>query len=54
MTVYVHAVEVPNIYHWCKNCAKYPARIGGSTTGRPEGQLCDECRAKERNNDCRP
>jgi hypothetical protein len=24
MTLYVHAPGVPNIYHWCRNCSKYP------------------------------
>jgi hypothetical protein len=53
MTLYVHAPGVPNIYHWCRNCSKYPSRVGGSTSTRPEGKLCDECKAKERNGTCR-
>jgi hypothetical protein len=53
MTLYVHAPGVRNIYHWCRNCSKYPSRVGGSTSTRPEGKLCDECKAKERNGTCR-
>lgn len=52
MATYVHAVGVPNIYHWCRNCSKFPGSIGGSTQVRPEGKLCDECKAKERNGTC--
>ena len=52
MTTYVHSTRDPQIYHWCTNCSKWPASIGGSTTTRPEGKLCDECRDKERNGTC--
>ena len=52
MTTYVHAVGVPNIYHWCRNCRKFPKTIGGSTKVRPEGKLCDECREHEKNRTC--
>jgi hypothetical protein len=53
MATYVHAPGVPNIYHWCRNCSKYPSNPQGATPRRPEGQLCDECKAKERANHCR-
>jgi len=42
-------------WHWCKNCSNYP-KSGYTTyngTGRPSSnELCDECRGKEKNNDC--
>jgi predicted SprT family Zn-dependent metalloprotease len=40
-------------YHWRKNCSDYPALTGHSTYTRPEGYLCDQCRAKERDGACR-
>lgn len=52
MVTYVKAYGSSQ-YHWCKNCRKYPKHIEKTTTVRPEGYLCDECKAKERNNDCR-
>lgn len=54
MTVYVHAPGVTNIWHWCKNCSSYPTNPQGHRTDRPTGQLCDQCREKERNGNCRP
>jgi hypothetical protein len=53
MTTYVHAVGVPNIYHWCTNCRKFPQNVGGSTQERPEGKLCEECRQREASANCR-
>lgn len=52
MTTYVHSTGDPQIYHWCRNCSKWPSNIGGSTQNRPEGKLCDECKAKENNGNC--
>jgi hypothetical protein len=51
MTLYVKPVGGEE-YHWCKNCSNYPEYIGGTTTTRPEGYLCDQCKAKERNGNC--
>ena len=52
MSTYVHAPGVSNIYHWCRNCSKYPANPEGAKTSRPEGQLCDECLEKEKKGTC--
>ncbi len=52
MATYVHAPGVYNIYHWCRNCSKYPGKPEGATTTRPEGKLCDECKAKEKAGNC--
>ena len=43
-------------WHWCTNCSKWP--ISGYDVwigeGRPpSGELDDECRAKEKSNDCK-
>ena len=52
MTTYVHAPGA-QIYHWCQNCSQYPHNAWGGTTKRPEGKLCEECLAKEREGTCR-
>ena len=52
MATYVRAPDVPNIYHWCRNCSDYPSNPQGATSERPVGQLCDQCRAKEANGNC--
>jgi hypothetical protein len=52
LATYVHAPGVPNIWHWCKNCSDYPSNAAGHTSVRPTGQLCDQCRAKERDGNC--
>jgi len=44
-------------WHWCKNCSNYPTSDYAEKTvdtGRPSyGELCNECRAKEKANDCK-
>jgi len=43
-------------WHWCRNCSKYPTEDYEEITvyGRPtSGELCNECLAKERENNCR-
>ena len=43
-------------WHWCKNCSTYPTENYEKITKegkRPSyGELCNECRAKEKANDC--
>jgi len=53
MTTYVKA-KGSSQYHWCKNCSDYPSssNIASTRATRPDGYLCDQCRAKERNNNC--
>ena len=51
MTTYAREVR-GYIWHWCNNCTKYPTNIGTTTTVRPSWDLCDECKAKEKNGDC--
>jgi len=51
MTTYVKA-KGSSQYHWCKNCSDYPSKIEKTTTKRPTGYLCDQCKRKEKNNNC--
>jgi hypothetical protein len=51
MTTYVRA-QSGGQYHWCKNCDDYPKYIGTTTTTRPEGYLCDQCRDKQEKGNC--
>ena len=43
-------------WHWCKNCSNYPTEDYEEETvssGRPSrGELCNECRGKERQGTC--
>lgn len=44
-------------WHWCKNCSNYPTSDYDEKTvytGRPSsGELCNECRGKEKANNCK-
>ena len=40
-------------WHWCKNCSKYPSNPVKTQTTRPAWDLCEECKAKEKNGTCR-
>ena len=42
-------------WHWCKNCSRYPSEseIAETTYSRPTTDLCNECKAKEREKNCR-
>jgi hypothetical protein len=52
MATYVHAPGVNNIWHWCTNCSNYPSNPTGHTSSRPTGQLCDQCKDKEKDGTC--
>jgi hypothetical protein len=47
-----------DVWHWCANCSGYPSKpvaqrvvaIGKRPSG---GELCNECRAKEKSGECR-
>jgi len=39
-------------WHWCRNCSKYPTSDVETTTTRPAWDLCEECKAKEKNGTC--
>lgn len=41
-------------WHWCKNCTRYPTSDYRSTNTKPQsGELCNECKAKDRDDNCR-
>jgi hypothetical protein len=35
-------------WHWVTNCSNYPSVIAKSTPVRPRGDLCNQCKAKEK------
>ena len=43
-------------WHWCRNCSRWPVtdyeRRDKPATANPK-DLCNECKAKEHNGDCR-
>ena len=39
-------------WHWCKNCTQYPMYVYQKTTVRPPN-VCDQCKTKEENRDCK-
>ena len=43
-------------WHWCRNCSNWPTKPGTYVerhTKPTSGELDNECRAKERNGECR-
>ena len=41
-------------WHWCRNCSNYPATVVKRRKTRPtSGDLCNQCKGKERNGNCR-
>ncbi len=57
MPTYVQAAGSDS-WHWCRNCSNYPKspakRQQQTGKTRPSsGELCDQCKGKERNGDCR-
>jgi hypothetical protein len=40
-------------WHWCKNCTQYPMYIYQKTSLEPSSDLCDQCKTKVDNRDCK-
>ncbi len=41
-------------WHFCSNCQNWPRSGYDERTSKPTtGELCNECRSKKANNDCR-
>jgi hypothetical protein len=40
-------------WHWCRNCSKDPKTDYDSRSTRPDYDLCNECKSKERDGECR-
>lgn len=40
-------------WHWCRNCSKYPSSNFDESSSKPSsGELCNECKSKERDGRC--
>ena len=50
-------VRGSDTWHWCRNCSRDPTANYETEqkTGkeRPRGDLCNECKSKEANDNCR-
>lgn len=43
-------------WHWCKNCTNYPpdgSKYEKSSTKPTTGELDNQCKAKQKDNDCK-
>jgi hypothetical protein len=41
-------------WHWCSNCTNYPTSDYDSSSTKPtSGELCNECKAKDKGGDCK-
>lgn len=40
-------------WHWCKNCTQYPIYIYQKTSTEPTSDLCEQCKTREDNRDCK-
>lgn len=46
-------IKGSNTWHFCSNCSKWPISSYEEKPEKPKsGELCDECQAKEANNNC--
>lgn len=52
MATYVRT-KGSDTWHWCKNCSQYPTVIGDTKYTRPESDLCNQCKAKEKDGTCK-
>jgi hypothetical protein len=50
MTTYLKSSS--GTWHWCRNCVKYPSHPVKTQTTRPDWDLCEECKAKQRDGNC--
>jgi hypothetical protein len=51
MVEYVQGVP-PDRWHWCKNCSQYPLKVYKRRSREPAHDLCDECKRKEKKQNC--
>lgn len=47
--------KTSDTWHWCTNCSNWPAKAESveSATKPSSGELCDECKAKQKAGTCR-
>ena len=47
--------EGSDVWHWCANCSNWPGEAYAERDTKPRsGELCDECRGKDRQGRCEP
>jgi len=53
MPTYVQA-RGSDTWHFCKNCSRYPGNPEKKQSTRPtSGELCNECKSKEKAGNCK-
>lgn len=46
-------VKGSDTWHYCTNCSKWPTSNYDQSAGKPTtGELCNECKGKEKNGQC--
>ena len=40
-------------WHWCKNCSKWPIVDYEESKDPKSGELCNECRSKDKEGECK-
>lgn len=40
-------------WHWCTNCNNWPGTNYVSQSTRPSSDLCNECKSKEKDKNCK-
>lgn len=46
-------VKGSDTWHYCTNCSKWPTSNYDQSAGKPTtGELCSECKGKEKNGQC--
>jgi hypothetical protein len=40
-------------WHFCTNCSNWPTSNYEETTVRPSYDLCNQCKSKEKDNNCK-
>jgi len=54
MTTYRRKKWESDTWHWCRNCSRWPTSNYEEQQTKPtSGELCNECRAKDANGECR-
>ena len=41
------------VWHWCTNCSEWPTSDYDERTDRPDWDLHNECKSKEKENNCK-
>jgi hypothetical protein len=52
MMEYVKGPAPPDRWRWYKNYTQYPLYASEKRSGRPSPDPCDQCKAKEDQNEC--